>query len=298
MNTAAVLIVFGQSNAHAHGQQLAPHDRITTPLRNVFGLPRQFNQSLSRDRVVWRGYTSDGMNLAEEQDHTACLATETARLWQAEIDAGNPRDLPDLYIIQISIGGQGVSKRFMWYPERPPKLKPGKLGTVDISLYPYACHILRLAFADLRAQGKQPVSLALHWIGGEEEAGVPLEELTDLRSIYDRLFQGFREAIGQECPILLYRDLSGNGVQQQGYPLDSYFYIRGVFEELAAAGPDIRICSAEDSPYWQEGIPTNGIFVEDCVHYTGDVQRWFAGQAMADAYARLLSVKNSDGPAK
>lgn len=295
MTSAAVLIVCGQSNAHGHGQQLAPHDRLTTPLRNVFGLPRQFNQSLSRDRVVWRGYTSDGMNLGEEQDHTVCLATETARLWQAEVDAGNPRGLPDLYILQISIGAQGVTERFMWYPDRPPRLKPGKLGTVDISLYPYTCHLLRLAFADLRAQGKQPVPLALHWIGGEEEAGVPLTELTGLRSIYERLFQGFRAAIGQECPILLYRDLSGNGVQRQGYALDSYFYVRGVFEELAAAGPDIRIRSAADSPYWRDDAQDNGIFAEDCVHYTADVQRWFARQAMADAYARLLSVKNSGG---
>ena len=71
---AAVVFVSGQSNAHAHGQFLAPEDRIAVPLKNVFSLDRKENQSFDITDVVWSGYTTAGKNLGESQDHTCCLA--------------------------------------------------------------------------------------------------------------------------------------------------------------------------------------------------------------------------------
>ena len=62
---AAVVFVSGQSNAHAHGQFLAPEDRITVPLKNVFSLDRDPNQSFAITDVVWSGYTTAG--------HRACI---------------------------------------------------------------------------------------------------------------------------------------------------------------------------------------------------------------------------------
>ena len=61
----AVFILMGQSNATGHGILMDPEDRIEQPLKNVFGLHRQPNQSFDSTRLVWSGYTSAGMNLAE-----------------------------------------------------------------------------------------------------------------------------------------------------------------------------------------------------------------------------------------
>ena len=102
----AVFILLGQSNATGHGIPMAPEDRIETPLANVFGLHRDQNQSFDITQLTWSGYTSCGMNLAETQDHTYSVANCLAASWQAQINAGAA--LPDLYIIQIAIGAQGV----------------------------------------------------------------------------------------------------------------------------------------------------------------------------------------------
>ena len=66
----AVFILLGQSNAVGHGIPMEEKDRITTPLKNVFGLHRRENQRFDLQKLIWSGYESGGMNLAEEQDHT------------------------------------------------------------------------------------------------------------------------------------------------------------------------------------------------------------------------------------
>ena len=71
---AAVFILLGQSNAVGHGVPMDERDKIHTPLKNVFGLSRETNQSFENKALTWSGYTSNGMNLAEEQDHTYSVA--------------------------------------------------------------------------------------------------------------------------------------------------------------------------------------------------------------------------------
>ena len=104
-NRAALFILLGQSNAVGHGIPMREQDIISEPMKNVFGLHRDFNQSFDNTKLQWSGYTSFGMNLAEEQDNTYSIANCLAKLWQDEIDNGNKRDLPDLYIVQIAVGG-------------------------------------------------------------------------------------------------------------------------------------------------------------------------------------------------
>ena len=65
---AAVYILLGQSNAVGHGVPMTEEDKITVPMRNVFGLHRADNQSYEVEKLTWRGYLSAGMNLAETQD--------------------------------------------------------------------------------------------------------------------------------------------------------------------------------------------------------------------------------------
>ena len=76
---AAVLFINGQSNATAHQQFLSEEDRILTPMKNVFGLDRNPNQSFDITDVTWSGWTSMGKNLGESQDHTASLAYFVAK---------------------------------------------------------------------------------------------------------------------------------------------------------------------------------------------------------------------------
>ena len=138
---AAVFILLGQSNAVGHGIPMRDEDIIKKPLKNVFGLSREKNQSYNNTKLVWSGYTSFGMNLAEEQDNTYSIANCLATIWQKHIDDSNLHDLPDLHIVHIAIGAQGITEQYMWYPKREPKLVPGKLGTVDISLFSFSKHI-------------------------------------------------------------------------------------------------------------------------------------------------------------
>ena len=139
----AVFIILGQSNAVGHKVPMKEQDKILSPMKNVFGLCREFNQSFDNKFLTWGGYTSFGMNLAEEQDNTYSVPNFLASIWQNHIDEGNKNNLPDLYIIQIAIGAQGVREGAMWYPDRKEKLIPGKLGVVDISLFAIFVHIFK-----------------------------------------------------------------------------------------------------------------------------------------------------------
>ena len=129
-NKAAVFVLLGQSNAVGHALPMTEEDKILTPMKNVYGLHRDQNQKLDLQKLQWSGYTTGGMNLGETQDHTYSIANCLAKNWQAYIDDGNEKNLPDLYILHIAIGAEGVTGNYMWNPDRAPVLIPGKLGTV------------------------------------------------------------------------------------------------------------------------------------------------------------------------
>ena len=273
---AVVFMLFGQSNAVGHGIPMKPEDRIVQPLKNVFGLARDPNQSFDVRELSWSGYTSAGMNLGETQDDTYSLANCLARQWQDAVDAGTR--LPNLYIIHIAIGAQGVTERFMWYPDRPPKLVPGPLGTADISLFPLATHILELAARSFDAAGIVP-EYVLHWRGGEEDELFTPEKLRPvLRSIYDRLFRGFREAAGQNFPIVIHRfcdEPDDNGNCPAWTCFETVDYINSVFDELAA-GDNISVFDARTLPAYDRNARYHGLFIDDGVHYTPEVNNQVA----------------------
>lgn len=221
---AAVYIILGQSNAVGHKLVMEEKDKIHTPLKNVFGLSRKNNQSFDNTELLWSGYTSFDMNLAEEQDDTYSVPNCLAALWQKHIDDGNKLDLPDLYIVQIAIGAQGVSKGCMWYYEREKKLIPGKLGQVDISLFPYTKHIFSLLDDSFKKQNKEYEIIGLHWRGGEGEVNKDMAYLSqNLENIYKIMLDDFN-AILKNPPIVLHkivccyhmldRDPIGNDLQK------------------------------------------------------------------------------------
>lgn len=279
---APILIVFGQSNAHGHKTRLPHGQRIMQPLRNVYGLGRDQNQAYDLADVTWSGFMSFGMNLGEKQDHTCCLATEFARRWQQHIDAGNALELPDLYVIQISIGGQGIAaaEKFgnMWYPGRERILVPGRLFQVDISLYPLAVQILEKSVANLRNAGKNPLVIGLHWNQWETEVDTGGSAILDARENYTNLFAGFRQAVGHDFVICLYRPLSD--VYQNPRGLDA---ITRIFADFAKDPEHFHMMDLSRSSLYDEKRPDKGIFQSDLVHYHCAAQKWFA-----DYYFDLL----------
>lgn len=284
---AAVFIILGQSNAVGHGIPMTDADKITTPLKNVFGLDRCRNQTFDSRELVWSGYTSGGMNLAEEQDHTYSIPNCLARLWQDHIDAGNAAGLPDLYIIQIAIGAQGVTEGYMWHPDYEKKLIPGVLGTVDISLFPFAGHIFSLLDDSFQKRGIGYDIIGLHWRGGENDVTAADEYLSQhLKNIYRELFDAFNAQLGMP-PIVLHRMVCPdrmNDMDPTGQYLKRMHYINHIFAELAAEYGNIRLFDPRQAPYFIEDVYGNGLFMEDAVHFTPGVNRWIA-ETILQAYS-------------
>ena len=294
MKDCQVFILLGQSQAVGHGIPMDEQDKIKTPLKNVFGLSRQSNQSFDLKELIWEGYTSHQMNLAEEQDHTYSLANCLATLWQKEIDDG--ADLPDLYIIHIAIGAEGVtdkyfpngeSRKYMWNPSCNKKLIPGKLGTVDISLYPFTLHILSLLKDSFRKLGKKYKILNLYWRGGENDIETPVETLkAELKPIYEKILFGCCEAIGYQVPITLNRIVSFEAISKKEQSEEfakSLTYINTLFDELSRENENISIFDSRCAPFYKENESRNGLFVDDMVHYQPQVNWWNAQKIIESA---------------
>lgn len=274
MKKAAVFILLGQSNAVGHGLPMAEEDKITAPMKNVFGLSRELNQSYDNTALTWGGYTSHGMNLAEEQDHTYSVANCLARQWQDAIDGG--KDLPDLYIVQIAIGAQGVTPGYMWHPDYDKILIPGKLGKVKIALTPFTANILALLKDSIRARGAEPEIIGIHWRGGENDFYSGGEVYRPvLKPLYKQIFGSFYEALGEMVPTVLHRLVCfERPVTEQG--LSNLHFINKVFDELAAETDNIRVFDVRQAPYYIPDIPGNGLFKSDFVHFTTEVNQWVA----------------------
>lgn len=268
-------------------------DKINTPLKNVFGLHRKYNQSFDINKLTWSGYTSSGMNLAEEQDDTYSLANCLATLWQKEIDGG--KDLPDLYIVHIAIGAQGVTeqylqdgstKKYMWNPDYEKKLVSGKLGTVDISLYPFTLHILSLLDDSFKAMGKDYEIMNLLWRGGENDVETPVERLkVILKNIYEEMFSGFYKAIGRRVPVTLnkmaFRERCME-IKPNGDAVISMGYINEVFDELAKENDNISVFDIRSAPFYMENESGHGLFIEDIIHYTPETNKWNAEEIVKE----------------
>ena len=276
---AAVLFINGQSNAIAHQQFLAEEDRIYEPMKNVFGLDRNPNQSFDISDVVWSGWTSGGKNLGESQDHTASLAYFVAKKWQAAIDEG--KDLPDLYIVQISIGSQGIING-MWNRDKERVIKPGILGETDISLLPLALHINPLVMKNLRDAGKNPEVIGWHWLGCEQEVWYEAYLREDFKERYDYHFDVMRKSMGGDIPTYLYKVVVRGGLERFNLPLEAEDYINDeIVRQASRFGA--KLIDVRTSPYWKaDDNMYFGILASDRAHYLPFVQEWFADKFMGE----------------
>ncbi|MBQ7032655.1 MAG: hypothetical protein IJN25_03200 [Clostridia bacterium] len=283
-NRAAVFILLGQSNAVGHALPMREENKIIQPMKNVFGLSRAYNQSFDNTELRWSGYTSYGMNLGEEQDNTYSVANCLAQLWQDEIDRGNEKRLPDLYIVHIAIGAQGVTEGYMWNPEYEKKIIPGVLRTVDIALTPLTNHILSLLKESFDTMEKDFEVIGLHWRGSENDASASWEVLENTaQKIHAELFRGFCENIGREVPVILHRLVSHErctDLDPTGESLKKMHYINSVFDTLEKENNNITVWDVRNCPHYVPDVRGNGIFIEDVVHFTEQTNRWVAEQIL------------------
>ncbi len=276
---AAIYIILGQSNAVGHGIPMEKRDLILTPMKNVFGLHRKDNQSFTNTHLTFSGYTSFGMNLAEEQDNTYSIPNCLASQWQNHIDKGNRADLPDLYLVQIAIGSQGVTQPYMWHPTEQKTLIPGTLGTVNISLFPFTLHILKLLGDYFASQNMDYEIIRLDWRGGENEMFSHMDELTThLKDIYKTMFDQFNQILDTP-PITLHKlvchDCASN-LASAGNGLENMYFINDVFSELEKEYGNITVFDPTTAPQFVNDVYGNGIFLEDAIHFTPEVNQWIA----------------------
>lgn len=282
----AVFILLGQSNAVGHHLPMREADVIQTPMKNVFGLSREKNQSFANTKLEWTGYTSFGMNLAEEQDNTYSVANCLAQLWQAHVDGGNQRCLPNLYIIQIAIGAQGVTEEYMWHPSKKKTLVPGKLGKVDISLFSFSKHIFQMLQESFAAMGKEYEIIGVHWRGGEEDfLKKKAHLLAHLENIYVEIFDDFNRIL-KNPPIVLHKIVCydrANDLDPTGAYAENIDVVDGVFDRLQQRYDNISTFDVRRFPNYMPNVRANGIFMDDMVHFTEEVNRWVAKSILESA---------------
>ncbi len=287
MKKIAVFMIFGQSNATGHGVPMQEQDYILEPLKNVYGLNREPNQSFDIDHLEFSGYTSFGMNLAETQDNTYSVPNQLARAWQDKINEG--ASLPDLYIVQISIGSQGLYG--MWDMNMERVLVPGVHGTARISLYPFTIHILKLLNKYFKDNELEPDFVGMHWRGGEQETDFKVEELVarGIKNDYIKLFSSLREALGYNPPLTLHR-MPFEAVMLKNDPsgehLRAMHFLNDLFEELASEIPSTTTFEPKKCPFYNENEWDFGIFRWDLIHYSGKMNTWVAEQILNEYISR------------
>lgn len=295
VNKAAVFILLGQSNATSHRAYMVEEDKIIDPMKNVFGLRWQENQSYDSSELVWSGYTSHSMNLGEWQDHTYSISNCLAKLWQKAVDQG--AQLPDLHIIHISIGGQSLSpaelfpkdgaSRDMWDPDRKEHLFPGRLeDSVDISLYPLTRHVFSLVEDSFRKMGKEYEVIGMHWRGGESEYLVKKEELERyLPGLYERFFDGLYKSLGAVPPVVLHRmacDSLMTELDSSEEYGESFCYINQVFDKLSQTYDNMSVFDVRQYPGYNPDSRTRGLFQADACHFLSEVNQWVTEQFFAE----------------
>ena len=282
---AAVFILLGQSNAVGHAVPMTEEDTINTPLKNVFGLSRECNQSFHNKTLTWSGYTSHGMNLAEKQDNTYSIANCLAADWQKHIDSGNEYGLPDLYIIQIAIGAQGVTEKYMWYPEREEILIPGELGKVNISLFPFSKHIFSLLDESFKAMDKEYEIIGLHWRGGESDLALNSEYLKEkLFGIYSKLIDTYNELLNFP-PIVLHKIVCYDCMKERdstGMRLNNLEYTNLMYNKFVKKYKNVTVFDPCDLSQYIPETRGNGLFKSDMIHFTPKVNKEFSNSILCD----------------
>ncbi|MFE2722610.1 discoidin domain-containing protein [Kitasatospora sp. NPDC059327] len=277
---APVLIVLGQSNAVGSGVPIQDAADVAQckAFGHVKGLDRTNNRVTGAESATWSPYTCAGSNLGKEYNggRSYHVASATALRWERAVTAGVA--LPDLHVIHVAWGSQGIQEASApdnrWWPDRDP---------TDVeSLFPLTVNTIANGLRALREAGKRPRIIGMHWNQWEAEADARSTISADQ---VQRAFLGVLGPLqtvtgGTSFPVFLYRPRAAT----KG-PIRTQYITDALTGLAARPAPNpyrlldaAQAVSATGTPLYDPAIPRNfGIFY-DGIHYTRAVQEWFADQ--------------------
>ena len=167
----------------------------------------------------------------------------------------------------------------MWNPAKEKQLIPGKLGVVDISLFSFSKHIFEMIDDSFTGMGKDYEIIGLHWRGGENDiTATPEYLLKNLKNIYVEMFDEFSRIL-KNPPIVLHKIVSydrANDLDATGVYSKNIDVINNVFQELENKYKNVSIFDVRKFPNYIPNVRCNGLFIQDAVHFTEEVNYWIA----------------------
>jgi hypothetical protein len=150
--------------------------------------------------------------------------------------------------------------------------------------------VLTLFKKHLEANELEPDYVGIHWRGGEQETWQHTSNLEGrLKKDYLTIFNGMREAIGADAPIVLHRmpfvQMMKNA-DPTGKCFDSMNYINGLFYEMAEELPNVSVFDVRECPFYDENAWDMGILRWDLIHYLGPTNDWVAGEILKEYKSR------------
>jgi len=253
----AMIGVAGQSNAE--GVATNPDDAEVFTSSNIFVM-----QAGAR---VWTPYTNSNNNVYRTfaSDKPNPL-NALAKGWQDRINAGE--NLPDLYILNVSRGGQAFSFHEANCRWNPFAWKQNKIGTwndpvsgvvdLDVSLFKLFRDALMAGVEELQSDGKRVIYMGTIWAHWNQDnvtisaANQYLANLSLLRSMID-------SALGIEDSNFFYFFPTSNG--NIGKPI-----IISAFENYQATYKNVFQIRLSDAPNYTGVAPDYGVFISDNIH--------------------------------
>ncbi|WP_433259636.1 discoidin domain-containing protein (plasmid) [Streptosporangium sp. CA-135522] len=287
---APVLIVLGQSNALGWGAPMSNSADLAqcASFSHVKGLNRQGNRTVGATQATWTPYTCTGTNLGAEFNNglSYSVASATALRWERAVNAGTA--LPDLHVIYIGWGGQGIQETDgaldRWWPDRDP--------TKIDSLHQLTLNTIGNSLRALQEAGKRPRIIGIHWNQWETEAGLNTTiSASHVQQAFLNVLEPLRTMIGgTSAPVFLYRPRATNA-----QPAPTQHVVDALTGLADRPAPNsYRLLDAADAtsatgtPLYQPSAPSNyGIFI-DTVHYSRAVQEWFVDQQWKTVFTEGL----------
>lgn len=266
----AFIVVMGQSNAmgrHGLSPAVAP---------NVFVMPRG-----TRTLAPYSNTNSNVVD-TEGSDHANPL-TSIAEEWQARIDGGEA--LPDLAIINISLGGRGVGKTAADNPWNPDLINSAGgtwpiaglgVSATNHSLYALADEAIRAAVAEIEGNGNRPVHLATIWNQWEKDS-----QADQSAEEYPINIRRIRKMVDEALNIDNASFVCWNPTSLQAPVAGRRDHLSASIIDMVDSETNVYLLDPRQAPNYTGTGAQQGIFFDE-IHYLGEVQQWAAQQIVAD----------------
>jgi hypothetical protein len=267
----AVFFAMGQSNSVSRSFLSIGSDQVNVPLANVHIARANKNMNYKNATMNWEAFSTNvkgnvmgkdsSLNRDETQsDKLANSPAYIARQWQNAKDNGH--SLPDLYIVHVAIGGQGISCA----------LKTNNDWCIDkdqnavSSLYWLSRALIQRTLTSLRAAGHRPRIVGVDWDQWESDADSSVAA-KDYGQNIKGLINGLSAAAGVPLPVWLHQPNQNKSGAHNTAAISSHIH------QLIQSDP--KRYKLID-PVTQGGMKQSGLFNADGIHYKEAVQKWMA----------------------